>query len=39
VNGRRRPPEQAIERQMRSLSPEMRRALTHDNVAALYGLP
>jgi predicted TIM-barrel fold metal-dependent hydrolase len=28
----------AIERQMRSLTPEMRRALTHDNAAALYGL-
>jgi predicted TIM-barrel fold metal-dependent hydrolase len=28
----------AIERQMRSLSPEMRRALTRDNAAALYGL-
>jgi predicted TIM-barrel fold metal-dependent hydrolase len=23
---------------MRSLTPEMRRALTHDNAAALYGL-
>ena len=29
---------EAIERQMRHLSPEMRRKLTHDNVAALYGL-
>jgi predicted TIM-barrel fold metal-dependent hydrolase len=29
---------EAIERQMRSLTPEMRRALTHDNAAALYGL-
>jgi predicted TIM-barrel fold metal-dependent hydrolase len=29
---------QAIERQMRHLSPEMRRKLTHDNAAALYGL-
>jgi uncharacterized protein len=29
---------QAIERQMRTLTPEMRRALTHDNAAALYGL-
>jgi predicted TIM-barrel fold metal-dependent hydrolase len=29
----------AIERQMRDLSPEMRRKLTHDNAAALYGLP
>jgi predicted TIM-barrel fold metal-dependent hydrolase len=28
----------AIERQMRHLSPEMRRKLTHDNAAALYGL-
>jgi predicted TIM-barrel fold metal-dependent hydrolase len=28
----------AIERQMRPLSPEMRRKLTHDNAAALYGL-
>ncbi len=28
----------AIERQMRSLTPQMRRALTHDNAAALYGL-
>jgi uncharacterized protein len=28
----------AIERQMRDLSPEMRRKLTHDNAAALYGL-
>ena len=27
-----------IERQMRSLTPEMRRALTHGNAAALYGL-
>jgi len=26
---------QAIERQMRSLTPEIHRALTHDNVAAL----
>jgi hypothetical protein len=23
---------------MRTLTPEMRRALTHDNAAALYGL-
>jgi predicted TIM-barrel fold metal-dependent hydrolase len=29
----------AIERQMRDLSPEMRRKLTHDNAAKLYGLP
>ena len=28
----------AIEQQMRNLSPEMRRKLTHDNAAALYGL-
>jgi len=28
----------AIERQMRTLTPEMRRELTHDNAAALYGL-
>src|ERR1051326_6944593 len=28
----------AIERQMRDLSPEMRRKLTHDNAAALFGL-
>jgi predicted TIM-barrel fold metal-dependent hydrolase len=28
----------AIERQMHTLSPQMRRALTHDNAAALYGL-
>jgi predicted TIM-barrel fold metal-dependent hydrolase len=28
----------AIERQMKDLSPEMRRKLTHDNAAALYGL-
>jgi len=28
----------AIERQMRHLSPEMRRKLTHDNAAALYAL-
>jgi predicted TIM-barrel fold metal-dependent hydrolase len=28
----------AIERQMRHLSPEMRRKLTRDNAAALYGL-
>jgi predicted TIM-barrel fold metal-dependent hydrolase len=28
----------AIERQMGHLSPEMRRKLTHDNAAALYGL-
>lgn len=28
----------AIERQMRELSPETRRKLTHDNAAALYGL-
>ena len=29
---------EAIERRMRHLSPEMRRKLTHDNAAALYGL-
>ena len=29
----------AIERQMKHLSPEMRKKLTHDNAAALYGLP
>jgi uncharacterized protein len=29
----------AIERQMSNLSPEMRRKLTHDNAAKLYGLP
>lgn len=29
---------QAIERQMRHLSPELRRKLTHDNAAALLGL-
>ncbi len=29
---------QAIERQMRHLSLEMRRKLTHGNAAALYGL-
>jgi predicted TIM-barrel fold metal-dependent hydrolase len=29
----------AIERQMRQLAPAMRRALTHDNAARLYGLP
>jgi predicted TIM-barrel fold metal-dependent hydrolase len=29
---------EAIERQMGHLSPEMRRKLTHDNAAALYGL-
>ena len=29
---------QAVERQMRHLSPEMRRKLTHDNATALYGL-
>ena len=29
---------QAIERQMRNLSPELRRKLTHDNAAKLYGL-
>jgi uncharacterized protein len=29
----------AIERQMGDLSPEMRRKLTHDNAARLYGLP
>jgi len=29
---------QAIERQMGHLSPQMRRKLTHDNAAALYGL-
>jgi predicted TIM-barrel fold metal-dependent hydrolase len=28
----------AIERQMQNLTPEMRRKLTHDNAAALYGL-
>jgi uncharacterized protein len=28
----------AIERQMKDLSPEMRRKLTHDNAAQLYGL-
>jgi predicted TIM-barrel fold metal-dependent hydrolase len=28
----------AIERQMKDLSPAMRRKLTHDNAAALYGL-
>ncbi len=28
----------AIERQMKDLTPEMRRKLTHDNAAALYGL-
>jgi predicted TIM-barrel fold metal-dependent hydrolase len=28
----------AIERQMQSLTPEMRKKLTHDNAAALYGL-
>src|SRR6267154_2223902 len=28
----------AIERQMRDLSPEMRRKLTHDNAAKLFGL-
>jgi predicted TIM-barrel fold metal-dependent hydrolase len=28
----------AIERQMQHLSPEMRRKLTRDNAAALYGL-
>jgi predicted TIM-barrel fold metal-dependent hydrolase len=28
----------AIERQMRALTPQMRRALTHDNAAALYRL-
>ncbi len=28
----------AIERQMRHLSPEERRKLTHDYAAALYGL-
>ncbi|HTV88362.1 MAG TPA: amidohydrolase family protein [Stellaceae bacterium] len=28
----------AIERQMSDLSPELRRKLTHDNAAALYGL-
>jgi predicted TIM-barrel fold metal-dependent hydrolase len=28
----------AIERQMKDLSPAMRRRLTHDNAAALYGL-
>jgi predicted TIM-barrel fold metal-dependent hydrolase len=28
----------AIERQMQDLSPEMRRKLTHDNAAKLYGL-
>ncbi len=29
----------AIERQMADLSPEMRKKLTHDNAARLYGLP
>ena len=29
----------AIERQMRNLSPEMRKKLTHDNAAQLYALP
>ena len=29
----------AIERQMRHLPPEMRKKLTHDNAAKLYGLP
>jgi predicted TIM-barrel fold metal-dependent hydrolase len=29
----------AIERQMKDLSPEMRRKLTRDNAAKLYGLP
>jgi len=29
----------AIERQMRDLSPEMRKKLTHDNAAQLYALP
>src|SRR3989449_7810081 len=29
---------EAIERQMRHLPPEMRRKLTHDNAAVLYGL-
>ena len=28
----------AIERQMHTLTPQMRRALTHDNAAGLYGL-
>jgi len=28
----------AIERQMKDLSPELRRKLTHDNAASLYGL-
>ena len=28
---------EAIERQMRRLTAEMRRKLTHDNAAALYG--
>jgi len=28
----------AIERQMSDLSPELRRKLTHDNAARLYGL-
>jgi len=28
----------AIERQMKDLSPDLRRKLTHDNAAALYGL-
>ncbi len=28
----------AIERQMKDLSPAMRRQLTHDNAARLYGL-
>jgi hypothetical protein len=30
--------DEAIERQMRHLTPEMRRKLTYDNAAALYGL-
>ena len=29
---------EAIERQMQHLSPEMRRELTRENAAALYGL-
>ena len=29
---------EGIERQMRHLSPGVRRKLTHDNAAALYGL-
>jgi uncharacterized protein len=29
---------EAVERQMKDLSPELRRKLTHDNAAQLYGL-